>query len=209
MAAPRSGAAGADPNGPRQSRSKYHQGWFKRVLTQKFTAKPARRRLSSACLKKPRTDFTADAPRHHVTIGFLPDPEFQFLPLIGSYERAPGMDGGGTALPLLSAVALGQGAREPPERKRREIGNAGDQSYLGARLSFGFVELNVAGTPNFTTLPSGRLICPRRSGRHHLGMMAHFNRNHQRYVRTSFNAACPASLPPRSRRARPRGRRPA
>jgi hypothetical protein len=74
------------------------------------------------------------------------------------------MDGGGTPLPLLSSVALGQGPRESPERKRREIGDAGDQSYLGARLSFGLEELNVAGTPNFSMLPSARLICPRRSG---------------------------------------------
>jgi hypothetical protein len=38
-------------------------------------------------------------------------------------------------------------------RERREIGGASGQSHFRARLSFGFEELTVAGTPNLSTLP--------------------------------------------------------
>jgi hypothetical protein len=48
---------------------------------------------------------------HHVTIGFLPDPEFRFHPIIGSYVEVAGLDDDSTALPLLSVVVPGQGAR--------------------------------------------------------------------------------------------------
>jgi hypothetical protein len=65
------------------------------------------------------------------SIGFLPEgfyPLYRFLslsnrqdrqfrsrPIIGSWEGALGMDGGGTALPLLPVVVPGKRAREPPE----------------------------------------------------------------------------------------------